>query len=173
MATGKAFLRAFTELHEDPAGLLGRVNGLLLEDTDTTRYMTLWFGVLDPVSGALEYASAGHDEPVLVSGGGDWRTPENTGVPLGMLPGMACGPTAKLTLGRGDMLVLTTDGLWEQVNGRGEPMGKEVLAGHLSRLRESSAADVVDGILDAVGSYRGPAVQDDDYTVMVIRRERG
>jgi serine phosphatase RsbU (regulator of sigma subunit) len=173
MATGRAFLRAFTEMHEDPSGLLGRVNALLLEDTDPTRYMTLWFGILDPASGELEYASAGHDEPVLVSGGGDWRTLENTGVPLGMLPGMSYGPSAKLALGRGDMLVLTTDGLWEQVNAGGEPMGKEVLAEHLSRLRESPAKEVVDGILDVVEGYRGPAVQDDDYTVMVIRYTNG
>jgi sigma-B regulation protein RsbU (phosphoserine phosphatase) len=158
-------------MHDDPDLLLERINDLLLEDTDPSRYMTLWYGVMNPAEGTVRYAAAGHDEPVLVSAGtGSWKTLENTGVPLGMLPGMPYGPACDVVLEEGDLLVLTTDGLWEQMDEAGRPFGKDSLATCIAGLRDRGSREVVDGVMETILDYRKQAVQDDDYTILVIKR---
>jgi serine phosphatase RsbU (regulator of sigma subunit) len=150
-------------------------NGLLEQpdfDPDTDRFVTVLFGQLNPRTGLLQLASAGHPTPFLVRATGAERplliTEPAIGVELGAA--LEAYPTETQQLAVGDLIVAFTDGIAELRDTRGDffesPMG-EVLAGCHDR-----PADEVVAALVAAGeeySVRPPA---DDLAVLCIRRTR-
>ena len=86
MATTRAILRAAAEQLVSPSEVLKRANDLLYPDIPPMMFVTCLYAVLDPDSGRLQYANAGHDLPIHRSGDGIdelWAT----GMPLGLMPG--------------------------------------------------------------------------------------
>ncbi|MBI3960866.1 MAG: SpoIIE family protein phosphatase, partial [Chloroflexi bacterium] len=111
MATTRTLLRAASERLVSPGAVLERVNDLLHPDIPARMFVTCLYAVLDPATGHLLYANAGHDLPYRAgpSGVEELRA---RGMPLGLLPGMAY-EEKETTLTPGDTLLLYSDGLVE------------------------------------------------------------
>ncbi len=90
MASARSMLRAVAQASNSPGDVLRRVNNPLVTDIPPNMFVTCFYGVLDPSSGSLTYANAGHDLPYLRrSGGGDAEELRARGMPLGLMPGMS------------------------------------------------------------------------------------
>ncbi|MFB7785342.1 PP2C family protein-serine/threonine phosphatase [Streptomyces vinaceus] len=134
-------------------------------------FATLFFGVLDPVTGSLVYINGGHNAPLLLRAeGGDPLALEVTGPAVGVLPD--CVYTLGYAqLDPGDTLFVFTDGVPEARCPDGSFLGDErmleLLAGP-----PASGREVVDLMDTAVREHTGTAEQHDDVTMLALHRPR-
>jgi serine phosphatase RsbU (regulator of sigma subunit) len=139
------------------------------ELTDLERYVTLFYGRLDPVQGLLEYTNAGHLPPLLFHGAtGEFEWLEVGGTVVGLFPAAEydCG---QVQLKPGDTLVLYTDGVTEATNAAGKELTCERLVPLVRENATRSAQHLVEAISSAVTAYRGTSVLEDDLTLVVLR----
>jgi serine phosphatase RsbU (regulator of sigma subunit) len=171
MALSRTLIRTFAFRYEDePEVVLSAANYRILEDTDDDLFVTAFYGVLDPGTGTLAYASAGHHAPYLVRASGEALPLEATGAPLGLLPAATWDrDTVELT--PGDALILYTDGVTDAENERGEFFGEERLASVARAKVGDSALEIRRAIFDSVVEFAGRAERSDDITILVVKRE--
>jgi sigma-B regulation protein RsbU (phosphoserine phosphatase) len=150
------------------------VHRRILEDTDAKQFVTVFYGILDPTTGSLTYANAGHNPPLLFSAQGGPKPKElfNTGPPLGlrMFPDMSWGH-GTVQLDRGDVLVLYTDGITEAQDADLTFFEEERLVEVAGNNAGRSAHEIEDAILADVRGFTGSAAQQDDITLFVVVRE--
>lgn len=167
MASTRSVLRAAAQRLVDPAKVLTRVNDELVGDIPARMFVTCLYGVLDPVTGELEFANAGHDLPYLEHDG-DVTEISARGMPLGMLPGSVY-ENARAQLRPGSRLLLYSDGIAEAHAPDGEMFGFGRTGELLLDLPEDE--DPVDVILDRLADFTGPEwEQEDDVTMVLVER---
>ncbi len=109
MATTRSLLRSTAERFTSPGMVLERTNNLLHPDIPAKMFVTCLYGVLDPQTGEITIANAGHNLPYQHTRDG-FIEDRATGMPLGLMPGMTY-PEVHFRLEPGDTLLLTSDGL--------------------------------------------------------------
>jgi sigma-B regulation protein RsbU (phosphoserine phosphatase) len=171
MATGRANLRALLSVKSDLKEVMDRLNDLLARDMDDDKFMTLFVGSLNFRSHEVTFVNAGHDQPLLFrSASGKVEDLDTTGLPLGMMPAWSYDIRDVAPLAPGDVLLLTTDGVWEAANPGRERFGKGRLRTALAAASAGSAQEVVDAILKSVESYTQGVPHPDDITLLVLKR---
>lgn len=159
------------------------VTGLPLEDLATRmnqhhwtegeearrRYVTAIFLRLDPRTGDLEVANAGHNPGFLVYPDGTNLEFESTGTPLGLLPGMRYS-SQKCVFTPGARLLFYTDGLTEVFQGD-EEFGPERLLNVFSTCRCSNSDDILGALWTAINEFSQGGPQGDDMTALALSRE--
>ncbi len=174
MALSRTLIRTYAAVYDnDPAQTLAAANDRILADTDSDLFVTVFYAILDPVSGRLTYANAGHNPPFCL---GPRRNPHPlrlaaTGFPLGILP-RATWQQVTIQLEPGDVLALYTDGVTEAQDELHELFGEERLVHVLQSVSAKSAVFIDDKIFAAVYDFVGQAPQVDDITLMIVLRER-
>jgi sigma-B regulation protein RsbU (phosphoserine phosphatase) len=169
MARAKTVFETVASREADPAALLATVNRSLCRDNDAGMFVTAVAGVLDLASGDLAFAVAGHEPPVLVSADG---APELASVVGGRVLGLIEAsefPVNRLRLGKGDAVVLYTDGVSEAQDAGGGFFGLERLVAATAGLRHEAAPALTNGVLAAVRAFAGGAPQSDDITILTLR----
>ncbi len=165
MATTRTLLRAATEQTGSPGAVLERVNDLLHPDIPARMFVTCLYAVLNPATGHLIYANAGHDLPYRAGPGGVEEL-RARGMPLGLLPGMGY-EEKEITLTPGDTLLLYSDGLVEAHDPQREMYGFPKLRDELA---DFSGGDLVDYLLATLHTFVGPGwEQEDDVTLVTVR----
>ena len=169
MAQVHALLRAGTNKSASPSRVLRNANRHLLEMNSRGLFATVLFGILDRRSGEFAYARAGHDLPILVTGGGQVAlAPKGTGQPLGILDKPQFDEQA-LKIPADGFLLLYTDGVTDGRNPVGEVFGYERLKPVLGRVAGLPAQQACDKIVDALMEYQSAAAQEDDIALILIR----
>jgi sigma-B regulation protein RsbU (phosphoserine phosphatase) len=168
MAISNATLKTALDIDPEPKAVAALLNSALCRTGDRRAFMTLFYGLLDPATGTLDYVCAGHPFPILRRAGGQLIELGSGTLPLGMRPGLEL-PQARVTVDHGDLLVLFTDGLPEAVNG---PTGESFSFQRLRDLLEQvgSPRAVHDRILLAFDQHIVHEPLTDDLTLMVIAR---
>jgi serine phosphatase RsbU (regulator of sigma subunit) len=168
MASTRSLMRGEAPRLLEPSAILAHVNDVLLSDIPEQMFVTCLCAVLDPPSGRIVFANAGHNLPYL-------RTDEEvlekraTGLPLGLMPGIRYDES-EATIPPGATLVLHSDGLAEARNGSKEMFGFPRVKSSLQRCSEPGA--VIGQLLDDLASFTGEGwEQDDDITLAVIHRK--
>ncbi|MFZ2491175.1 MAG: SpoIIE family protein phosphatase [Thermoanaerobaculia bacterium] len=132
-------------------------------------FVTLFFGVLDPVTGHVQYVNAGHNAPAVITGEGKVKARLTTTAPaLGMMPG-ARYKMAEVTLDPGDSLLAFTDGVTEARSPTRTFYTDERLVALLERPWQS-AKTLLDEIEADMHEHVQDAEQSDDITILGIRR---
>jgi anti-sigma regulatory factor (Ser/Thr protein kinase) len=170
MATTHAILRAEAPRLVAPAEVLERANDLLVAEMPAHMFVTCLYAVLDPSSGRLRFANAGHNLPYLRGEGGVTEL-RATGMPLGLLPGMRY-EEKEVALTGGDGLLLHSDGLAEAHSPDGDMFGFP----RLSKLSGDRPAgeELIDLLLAELARFTGPGwEQEDDITLVTLRRTGG
>ena len=152
-----------------PAAACDRVSRLLYQRTPQEKYATAILAVADP-TGRVDYANAGHNPGLLVRASGDVERLGPTGVPLGILPGVAYRG-ATVALEPGDSLVLYTDGITEVTDASDEELGIDRLTATCRDHRHASAGELAQAIETAVLEFGAGRPAGDDRTLLVLRRE--
>lgn len=183
MALFRSLLRAFAEraFEDRPSG--GEAAALLSTIVSTNDYIarthgranmfaTVFFGVLDPFSGALTFVNAGHEAPIVSppGGSGPARRLAPTGPALGMMPDMKFESRDE-RLAAGEILLAFTDGVTEAKDASGRLFSEERLLA-LAAGAIPSAAVLLDRIEAAVSAHAGDAERSDDITMIALRRKR-
>ena len=169
-----ATLAAFRETlrhTSDPAEVLETVNQRLRRHIQRDRFVTAFCGILDPCTGHLVYASAGHCRPLAARGTAALveELPAK-GTALGILesPGVRRFET---NLASGDSLFIYSDGVTEALNGQYEMFGEERLCTALEQAHRRGAHAAVDAVLARVRAFRRGAFASDDVTMVAVHRQ--
>lgn len=168
MAATRSVLRASAQRLVAPGEVLQRVNELICPDTPANMFVTCLYAVLDPGTGHLRYANAGHDTPYVHH---DHRTIElrARGMPLGLMTDMTYDEQ-EAQLEPGDHVVFYSDGLVEAHNRDrqmfGFPKLKELVAKH------TGGSGLIDHLLAELDLFTGSGwEQEDDVTLVTLKRE--
>jgi phosphoserine phosphatase RsbU/P len=168
MAFLRASLRAATHIGYAPHISMAKVNYLLWESIERNQYVTAFYGILDASNRTLSFTNAGHNPPVLLDAGGNARFIEQGGLPLGMFEETRYHEYY-LTIERGEMLVLYTDGATEAMSLNGEEFGRERLAQAVQASRNLSAKELIAALHREVIDWTGGLGAHDDITFFVIK----
>src|SRR5215213_10220196 len=124
MASARSMLRAVAQASDSPGEALRRVNGPLATDIPPNMFVTCFYAILDPESGSLTYANAGHDLPYLHRDGAAEEL-RATGMPLGLMPGMEYEEKQTI-LEAGEAALLYSDGLVEAHDPKGAMFAESI-----------------------------------------------
>jgi len=171
MAEVRALVRALSSTTDDLGVVMRETNRILHHDLDAGRFVTTFFGVLDPPTGRLEYVSGGHGPLLLYrhQEGSEHRLPATT-VPLGILPEIDASPAEPIHLAPGDVFLLVTDGFFEWTNAQDEQFGVERIFALLREHHDLSAADLIHRMHETVAEFGRQTGLADDLTAILIRR---
>ena len=168
MASARSMLRAVAQASNSPGDALRRVNDPLATEIPPNMFVTCFYCILDPKSGCLSYANAGHDLPYVWHGGACEEL-RARGMPLGLMPGMHY-EQKEIVLQKGESALLYTDGLVEAHNPQREMFGfprlQTLVSEHAEEERSLEAT-----LLEELHSFVGEGwEQEDDITLLTLRR---
>ncbi len=170
MALASILMRVIAADRRSPARVLRRVNELLLENSRSDMFVTLWYGVLDPQRHDLIFANAGHTPPLLLrAADGQMQWLRKHGLILGVLPAIALEDD-RVALAPGDVLIIYTDGVLDAINLNEESFEMARLQAVVQAHQAQSAAEIAEAIKVAVREFVGAAPQFDDLTLIVVKR---
>jgi serine phosphatase RsbU (regulator of sigma subunit) len=170
MAFARPVMHSALVASTGPADAIERTNRVLVEERRGTLFITLLCAVLQPGTGRMRIASAGHEPPLLVPGdGGPIGAIGAAGVLMGAFATIA-PPETELTLSRGDTLLFYTDGVTDAVSPSGERFGEDRLLATIEAARTGTAQEIVAATRDAVRAFQGAAEPADDVTLVAVTR---
>jgi serine phosphatase RsbU (regulator of sigma subunit) len=150
-----------------PGEVLAQVNETLFARIPSNMFVTCFYAILEPESGTLSYANAGHDLPYLWHGG-DAKELRARGMPLGLMPGMSY-EEKDIVLEPRDNVLLYSDGLVEAHDPKGEMFGFPRLRALVAEQGEEGSLG--DLCLEELYSFVGEGwEQEDDITLLTLRR---
>lgn len=170
MARTHSILRAEASRSSSPGEILSRANDLLVPEMPARMFVTCLFAVLDPATGHIVLANAGHNLP-FVRTGDEVTEIRATGMPLGLMPGMRYDETESVIAPDSNVL-LYSDGLIEAHDGARDMFG-------FGRLRDAlrihdAGSELLDRLLETLNAFTGPDhEQEDDITLVTLRRAAG
>ncbi len=168
MATTRAVLRGAARRELTPSAALERSNNLLCPEMPPSMFVTCLYAILDPATGRMQFANAGHNLPYRQGkrGAEELRA---TGMPLGLMPDMQY-EQKEVILEPGDSVLFYSDGLVEAHNPHGDMFGFQ----HLRKLvadHKASGSALIHFLLEQLRSFTGAAwEQEDDITLLTLER---
>ena len=167
MAVARTNLNALAATASGPADCLQRTNDVLLTQNPMDLFVTVFYAVFDPATGALTYSNGGHNPPLIRRANGTVEMlTAAAGLVLGMFPATYEQDSAQLQ--PGDTLVLYTDGVTEAFNVDAQMYEEARLVERVRADGGGSAKTLVASIFDGVIGFSGAAPQSDDITVAVL-----
>ena len=170
MAMTRLLLHTYPESVEPPEDVLTNLNKLLSGNLILGQFVTAFYCILNPETMTLTYSNAGHCYPLLLRGASgaieELRT--KGGIPLGITDA-GTFDRASVTLAKGDIVVIYTDGLMEAMNSAGEMYGDGRLKKLLKSGADSSAEEIKNDILRDVFVFCDGESLKDDITIMVLK----
>jgi serine phosphatase RsbU (regulator of sigma subunit) len=129
----------------------------------------MFVGMLNPRNGQIDYINAGHNPPFIIDAQGKFKTKLNpTGPAVGMMRGFDFA-IERAELEPGDSIIAYTDGVTEARAANKEFYSEKRLLDLLSE-PVASATDLVDRVRDSIRSFTVDAIQNDDITMITVRR---
>ena len=172
VSTLHASAHAYLESPFELTSLVSKLNKVIYDASTIDKYITAFFALLDPASGALESVNAGHNPIYLLRKNRQLEELDAGGIPLGMM-GMAYPyQNSHTTLAPGDSLLLYTDGVTEAMNEKEEqyddfrPLKQFLLTQH-----STAASAFLEALLADLNDFTGNTPQSDDITALYVVRE--
>ena len=169
MANLQASLRGQTLMDIHCKECVTFTNNHLYNSTDSNKYATLFYGILNPSQNKITFCNAGHNEPILIDGKGEVTRLKEGGMVVGILPDVTYEDKT-IDFPADGILVVYSDGITEAMNSNEEEFGEEKLVKLISENRKLLASDLIDLIIKTVNDHAGNAEQMDDMTLVVIKR---
>jgi phosphoserine phosphatase RsbU/P len=170
MAYTRAVLRGSSGPDLGPGEILGRANRAMLgECRRAALLVTVFYATLEPTSGVLRYASAGHDWPVRRRADGSTEFLGSDGFMLGAID-RAEFDEREIIVEPGEVVVLYTDGITEARAPDGALFGDDRLVAAIEAAGSQDAIAVAGAVMEAVDAFTAGAPQADDLTLIAVRR---
>ncbi len=169
MANMQAALRTLSGIDIDLGEVVGRINDMIVRNTDPEQYITFFVAIFEPDTATLIYVNAGHNPPFVLHGSGERTLLETGGPVVGALEGLQY-EQGRLKLQPGDLLIAYTDGVTEAMNEHEVEFGEERLEELLRGNRTAKLEDLVTTIQKRVEGFSGVRDQfADDFTLLLAR----
>ena len=171
MASARAFLRQRSALSGSIAEVVSDVNRQLTRDVeDTGRFITLFYLLIDRVNQRLSWVRAGHEPAVLYDPAADrFEELSGKGMALGIEESCQYTGENRTGLAAGQIILLSTDGLWETRNARDEMFGKLAIHEIIRNHSEGTATEIQDAILAELNRFQQGVEAADDVTLVIIK----
>src|SRR5215210_6276900 len=151
-----------------PGEVLAQVNQTLVARVPTNMFVTCFYAILEPVSGSLSYANAGHDPPHVRRSDAAAEELRARGMPLGLMPGMGYEEEVA-SLREGESVLFYSDGLVEAHDPKGEMFGFPRLRALVAEHGEESS--LAEFLMEELYSFVGEGwEQEDDITLLTLKR---
>lgn len=168
MASLQAAFRIFVREELEPGPLCTRLNDALRGLLPANRFVTLFAMRIDPASGDVVYANAGHQPPLIVRAAGT-RALDKGDLPLGMFEGGSWQTTAG-RIEQGELLLIFTDGLAEIEGSDGAEFGDRRLGQVVTTLGGLDAREAVARLQEEAASFARTSARTDDLTIVAAAR---
>jgi phosphoserine phosphatase len=168
----QAMLRVAFRLGADLETAFTQVNNQLEEMLPDDRFITAFIGLLDPATHRLRFHSGGQG-PILHfhAATGECTRHKPTSFPLAAMPLVSLRPAVTLEMQPGDVLALLSDGIYEYAALTGEEFGEERVRRIIAGRHGGSVAGLCAALEEAVRAFAGGAPQEDDMTIVLVKRE--
>ncbi|PIS02329.1 MAG: hypothetical protein COT85_06060 [Chlamydiae bacterium CG10_big_fil_rev_8_21_14_0_10_42_34] len=164
----RSIIRSLASVTSDVADLVRRANDLYLADAhESSMFSTLWLGIYDPKKRKLEYCSQGHP-PAILRRGEEMQELWTAGIALGAQQ-IDVVETKEISLEKGDLLLLYTDGIIEAHNSENQLFGKGRLNEFVMENKIESSKQVADQLIEKVHLFSQGTMQHDDMTLIAMR----
>ncbi len=174
MALSRTLIRTYAEEYDaEPEVVFFAANNRLLKDARANLFITLFYGILDPIGGTLTYCNAGHNPPYLIRSS-DQESVESltrTGIAMG-IEANSTWSTDTVAIEPGDILVLYTDGIPDARDQDGDFFNDEAIIEIVRENSDRSAHEIQSSIINEVQNFSADTPQDDDITLMVLVRDQ-
>ena len=174
MALSRTLIRTFAAQYLDhPEKVMQYANERILQDADYGLFVTTFYGVLDPRTGELIYANAGHNPPWVFEDGKTQPTLlPRTGMALGA-DEAAAWTRSKVRLAAGSTVFFYTDGATDAQNQQEELFGEERLLQSVQVSLTQPAAEMHASVVRGIRDFMGGTPQFDDITLIILKSEPG
>lgn len=173
MMTAKTIIKGYAESGKPVDEVFTTANEKLCESNDAGMFVTAWMGVLDTVTGKVEFANAGHNPPLVRHAGGGFEYLRSK--PCFILAGMDGIKYRKneFTLAPGDEIYLYTDGVTEATDSENNLYGEERLLALLNSMGDLSGEEICRAVKADIYAFVGDAPQFDDITMLYLKYNGG
>jgi serine phosphatase RsbU (regulator of sigma subunit) len=171
MATVRSSLRQRLSQPGGADGVISDVNRQLAQDVeDTGQFMTLFYLMIDPIKKHLQWVRAGHDPAIFYDPGTDtFEELGGSGVALGVMEDSVFKAYTKTALRKGQIIFLSTDGIWESRNPKREMFGKKPIYDIIRKNSSLNANEILNAMLESLKHFQKGAKIEDDITLVVIK----
>jgi len=170
MTDVRAYLRALVLSSRSLMEIMAQARHLLVEDLGNDRFITLLFAQFFPASGSFEFINAGHPAGYVMSADGSVRAELNAGAPaVGIDAEKESLVSVRVTLEKGDLVLLLTDGITETVSPSGEEFGMPRVLDVVRRERSRPSVKIIQELFEEVRRFKGPGDLQDDITAVVVK----
>ncbi len=171
MATARAFMRQRASRSGTMAEVVSDVNRQLTRDVkETGRFMTLFYLMIDLAARNMSWVRAGHDPAVWYDPATDqFEELHGDGMALGVDENLQFVQYQKSGLKEGQILLLSTDGLWETQNPAGKMFGKDPIHKIIRQRSDATASEILEAIIAELERFRQHVEPADDITLVVIK----
>lgn len=168
MAGARAVVRTLAEVTGNAGETLTQANRMLHEDLGEGPFVAMMLLIVDPRTGRLEYAGAGHHGHVFAADGPARLVLRPTGPPLNVV-GDVSFASQSIQLGPGELAFLYTDGLSE-AHLRDQQFSTQRVLDHVADRHDQAAKTIIDTLFDAAFAFSDRSAQRDDMTAVVVKR---
>jgi sigma-B regulation protein RsbU (phosphoserine phosphatase) len=147
------------------------VNHQLVQDVeDSGQFMTMFYLNLEATKMQARWVRAGHDPAIFYDPGTDsFEELDGSGIALGVDEKWNYKEYTKTDLNKGQIIFLSTDGIWESFNQKGEMFGKERIYDIIRKNSSLSSNEIINIMLDSLKNFQQGASIEDDITLVVIK----
>lgn len=168
MMTAKTIIRELAERGLPVDEIFTLANEKLCENNESGMFVTAWMGKIDLSTGALSFANAGHNPPVIVHADGRCEyLKSRTGFVLAGMEGMKYRANG-MTLNKGDRILIYTDGVTEATDVNEALYGEDRLLSYIDKNKDLKAEALLSGLKEDIDRFAGDAPQFDDITMLVF-----
>ena len=173
MATARSSLRQRLSFPGSTAQIISDVNHQLVYDIeDSGQFMTLFFMAIDTANKKLQWVRAGHDPGIFYYPVTDtFEELKGPGIALGVLEDWQYEMNERTHLAKGQIIVLSTDGVWEARNSDGEFFGKARLYETIRENATKKAKEIIEAVLATLNQFQNNSKTNDDITLVVVKIE--
>ena len=170
MAVCRTLIRATGIKGGAPSECITYTNDLLVEESVSDMFVTVFYGIYHLKTGEVVYTNAGHNPPYVVKADGSIKNlPLSKNLVTGIVEGYQYTEET-LQLEHGDTLLLYTDGVTEAIDTESKEYGEERLKNLLRQSAQASCQELIDMVKADVKSFAGDEEQSDDITLLAIKR---
>lgn len=172
MAVSNMLVRSIAQTASSSNACINEVNKLLCKTSVDSMFVTLFYGIINHKTGAIDYTNAGHNPPYIIHKDGEVESlPYSQNFIVGVFDDFEYKNDSCL-LEEGDALVMYTDGITEAFNIEKEQFGEARFEDTLSELAYENSESMIAEIHNDLHEFVGDAPQSDDITVMIIKKTK-
>ncbi len=169
MMMSKILINNYSMMGGSPARILEKINDTICQNNEEEMFLTVWLGILEISTGRITAANAGHEYPAICGADGKFELlKDRHGFVIGGIEGVKY-TDYEMTLEKGGMLFLYTDGVPEAMNEEHELFGAERMIEAMNSSSAEGPVELLTDVTHALDAFVGDAAQFDDVTMLGLK----